>query len=282
MVCYCRGLSPKVQLEQFMNYEHGYHAGSHADAFKHAVLVMLLDFLRQKDKPLTYIDFYAGSGEYNLFEKSSQEFQSGVAKLKDKNLSDPYLKKYLELAQDFHRYPGSPKLAKKLLRPTDEIILVEKSEAVYQKLKRNLPNDKQVHIHNMDAEVAIKALLPPKIKRGLVLMDPAYESPDEFQKLPYLIKNSLERFSTATYMIWYPIKSRTLVKTFHEKLNQLLSEETEKMILECCPYPDDVPIRLNGSGLVIINPPWKFEAAATKMLKELLSYLKQDPSLHSG
>ncbi|MDX2164761.1 MAG: 23S rRNA (adenine(2030)-N(6))-methyltransferase RlmJ [Gammaproteobacteria bacterium] len=257
-----------------MNYEHAYHAGSHADVFKHAVLVMLFDFLTQKDKPLSYIDFYAGSGEYNLYEKTSQEFQSGIAKLKNQNLSDPHLKKYFELAQDFHHYPGSPKIAKKLLRPADEIILVEKSDPVYQQLKRNFPHDKQVHIHNMDAEVALRGLLPPKIKRGLVLIDPAYESSDEFQKLPYFIKNGMERFATATYMIWYPVKSRTIVKSFHEKLDQLLGDETEKLILECCPYPDDVPIRLNGSGLVIINPPWKFEAAAKNLIKELITFLR--------
>lgn len=259
-----------------MNYEHAFHAGSHADVFKHAILVMLLEFLTQKDKPLSYVDFYAGIGEYNLYEKSSQEFQSGIAKLKGQNLSDPYLKKYFELAHDFHHYPGSPKLAKKLLRPTDEIILVEKSEPVYQQLKRNFPHDKQIHIHNMDAEIAIKSLLPPKIKRGLVLIDPAYESPDEFQKLPYFIKTALEKFATATYMIWYPIKSRTVVKVFHEKLKQLLKDISEEdlLILECCPYPDDVPVRLNGSGLVMINPPWKFDAAARKLILELNNLLK--------
>ncbi len=259
-----------------MNYEHAYHAGSHADVFKHAVLVMLLQFLTQKDKSLSYIDFYAGTGDYNLYQKSSQEFKSGVVKLKDKNLASPYLKKYFELAQDFHHYPGSPKLAKKLLRPTDELILVEKSEPVYFQLKQNFPHDKQVHIHNIDAEIAIKSLLPPKIKRGLVLIDPAYESPDELQKLPYFIKNCLERFATATYVIWYPIKSRSAIKVFHEKVKQLLKDlcPEDLLILECCPYPDDVPVRLNGSGLVILNPPWKFKESAQKMVNELTGYLK--------
>lgn len=256
-----------------MNYDHAYHAGSHADVFKHAVLVMLLDFLLQKDKPMTYIDLYAGSGEYNLYEKSSQEFQSGVALLKNKPLKDPYLKKYFELAQDFHHYPGSPKLAKKLLRPQDEIILVEKADRAFRQLNKVLPNDPQVHIHNIDAEVAIKGLLPPKIKRGLVLIDPPYEGIDDFKKLPYLIQMGLERFSTGCFLIWYPIKSRTVTKAFHEKLTQLI--KAEMLIMECCPYPDDVPIRLNGSGLVLINPPWKFKEAAQKLIAEIRDLLKQ-------
>ena len=256
-----------------MNYDHTYHAGSHSDVFKHAVLVMLLDFLLQKDKPMTYIDLYAGSGEYNLYEKSSQEFQSGVARLKDKPLKDPYLKKYFELAQDFHHYPGSPKIAKKLLRPNDEIILVEKADRPFRQLHKVFPNDKHVHIHNIDAEIGIKSLLPPKIKRGLVLIDPPYESIDEFKNLPYLIKTGLEKFNTGCFLIWYPIKSRTIVKAFHEKLAQVIKDEM--LIMECCPYPDDVPIRLNGSGLVLINPPWKFKEASQKLIAELVSLLKQ-------
>lgn len=260
-----------------MNYEHAYHAGSHADAFKHAVLVMLLDFLLQKDKPLTYIDFYAGSGEYNLYDKGSQEWQSGVGRLRDKSLKNNYLKKYLDLAKDLHHYPGSPKIAKKLLRPIDEIILVEKADKIFRDLHKNFPNDPQVHIHNMDAEIAIKALLPPQIKRGLVLIDPPYESIDEFKNLPYFIKTCLTRFNTGTYLIWYPIKSRTIVNAFHEKLHQLLNKDLIKedfLILECCPYPDDVPIRLNGSGLIVVNPPYKFKEAAQKLAPELVSLLK--------
>jgi 23S rRNA (adenine2030-N6)-methyltransferase len=256
-----------------MNYEHAYHAGSHSDVFKHAVLVMLLDFLLQKDKPMTYIDLYAGSGEYNLYDKGSQEWQSGVGLLRDKPLKDNYLKKYLSLAEDLHHYPGSPKIAKKLLRPQDEIILVEKADKIFRELNKVFPNDKQIHIHNMDAEIAIKALLPPKIKRGLVLIDPPYESIDEFKNLPYFIKTCLEKFSTGTYLIWYPIKSRTIVNAFHANLSQVIKDEF--LILECCPYPDDVPIRLNGSGLVVVNPPWKFKEAAQKLVPELVSFLKQ-------
>lgn len=221
---------------------------------------------------MTYIDLYAGSGEYNLYEKSSQEFQSGVALLKDKILKDKYLKQYFELAQDFHHYPGSPKLAKKLLRPQDEIILVEKADRAFRQLHKVFPNDKQVHIHNIDAEIAIKSLLPPKIKRGLVLIDPPYESIDEFKNLPYLIKAGLEKFNTGCFLIWYPIKSRTVVNAFHEKLSQVIKDEF--LIMECCPYPDDVPIRLNGSGLVLINPPWKFKEASQKLIAELTGYLK--------
>lgn len=257
-----------------MNYEHAYHAGSHADVFKHAVLTLLLDFLTQKDKPMTYIDLYAGNGEYDLTEQASHEFHTGINKLKNQNLTHPILQKYFLLAQNFAHYPGSPLLAKKLLRPTDELILVEKSDEAHYYLKKLFPHYKNIHIHHMDAEMAIKALLPPKIKRGLVLIDPPFESPDEFKNLPYFIKTGLERFNTGIFMVWYPIKSRAVIKNFYDKLNQLFNPE-DFVILECCPYPDDVPIRLNGSGLVIFNPPWKFEEAAKKMVSELLSLLKK-------
>ena len=267
-----------------MNYEHAYHAGSAADVFKHVIIVALLDFLTRKDKPLSYIDFYAGAGKYNLYDlvgKNAQEWQHGVLKLKDKPITHPYLQTYLKLAHDLHYYPGSPTLAKKLLRPDDTIILVEKADRICQKLKKNFPHDKQVHIHNMDAQTACKALLPPAIKRGLVLIDPPYEDIQELEKLPLFLKKCVLKFPTACYLLWYPIKSRIAITYFHEKLkNQLSPISEEILILECCPFPDDVPVRLNGSGLVLINPPFEFDLMLKKLMPELLSLLKQDEKAH--
>lgn len=257
-----------------MNYQHYFHAGSAADVFKHCVLITLLDYLKQKDKAFCYIDTHAGAGEYDLSTSSSREWQEGLGKLKAKKLIHPVIQRYYQLASDLSHYPGSPSIARHCIRSQDEIILNEKAEQPYQQLKKLFFNNKQIHIHQQDAYLALKSLIPPKIKRGLVLIDPPYESPDELSTLPYVLKDAIERWPMAIYLLWYPIKTRRVITQFYETLQSVITYPM--LALELCPWPDDVALRLNGSGLIMINPPWKFAETAKKILGELLGLLKQD------
>lgn len=259
-----------------MNYQHIYHAGSSADVFKHLTIIALLNCLKQKEKPFCYIDSHAGNGEYDLLRSQNHEWQDGIGLLQQYDAKSSLLKQYIEYTQDLHHFPGSPKIAQKLLRPQDEMILIEKSAESYQALNYLFHHQKQVHIHHSDAYVSLKALLPPKIKRGLILIDPPYEEKTEFDKLMLLLKESLKRFSTGIYALWYPIKSRLLIQRFYHDLKKHLNHD-EILITEFCPWSDDVAIRLNGSGMIIINPPWGLEKTLSPLLCELIQILKKQP-----
>lgn len=271
-----------------MNYQHIYHAGSSADVFKHLTIIALLNCLKQKEKPFCYLDTHAGNGEYDLLQSDNQEYQEGVLQLQSysktntinsiklNSVKNTLIKQYLEYSHDLHHFPGSPKIAQKLLRPQDEMILIEKSEHSYQSLNQLFHHQKQIHIHHSDAYVSLRALLPPKIKRGLILIDPPYEEKNEFDKLIPLLKESLKRFSTGIYALWYPIKSRLFIQRFYHDLKKQLNN-IEILIAEFCPWSDDVAIRLNGSGMIIINPPWEFEKTLTPLLRELINILRKHP-----
>jgi 23S rRNA (adenine2030-N6)-methyltransferase len=256
-----------------MNYQHLYHAGSAADVFKHLILLILLDFMKLKDKPFCYIDSHAGYGEYDLTQLRIQEWRQGIGKLHQKHLSHPLLQQYCELTSDLGHFPGSPLIAKEVLRRGDEMILVEKSPEAFHYLKSLFHDDRQVHVNHLDAYHIPKALLPPPIRRGLVLIDPPYEESVEFSKLVSFAKEALQRFAGATYMIWYPIKARPPIIRFQQQMKKVVPNDI--LIIECNLWPDDVPIRLNGSGLLIINPPWKLLEKVHPLMNELIQLLKQ-------
>jgi 23S rRNA (adenine2030-N6)-methyltransferase len=258
-----------------MNYQHYFHAGNSSDVFKHLVLLTLLSYLKEKEKPFCYIDTHAGSGIYNLLTETNKEWKDGIGRLHSHSAKHPLLKQYLEWTKDSSHFPGSPEIARKMIRPQDEIILIEKAENPFLDLKRLSRNNQQIHMHNNDAYLTLKSLLPPKIKRGLILIDPPYEAKDEFEKLILLLKESLKKFPIGIYALWYPIKSRALISRVHRELRQNIS--AKMTAVEFCPWPDDIAIRLNGSGLIIINPPWQLEKTLSPLLEELIICLKQHP-----
>lgn len=255
-----------------MNYLHDFHAGNAADVFKHAVLLALLEQFKQKDKAFCYVDLYAGAGIYNL-NHHNQEWREGVGSIQSQKLESSLLKQYQTLTADISAYPGSPVIARHCLRSQDQLIAIEKNDKPGQRLKDHFFHDKQAHVHIMDAQTAIKALLPPAIRRGIVLIDPPYEDIDEFNNLTFLLESALQRWSTVTYLLWYPIKSRQTINKFHRNLQQNITVETS--LVELCLWPDDVPARLNGSGLIVVNPPWQFENILKPFMQELLQCLKQ-------
>lgn len=269
-----------------MNYQHFYHAGSPADVFKHIVLCVLLEHFKQKAKPFCYIDTHAAYGNYDLIHSKNSEYLLGIDLLKQKSSQQsPHsaiIQDYLSLQENFTQFKGSPQIAEFYLRNEDDMILIEKADEPFDVLKRHFGRNQQAHCHHQDARIALKALLPPKIKRGLVFIDPAYEENNEHEIWLEAIKSALAKFPTACYALWFPIKSINTIQYFYQKIKSRLPDPNmTKIILEFCPLPPDVSLRLNGSGLLLINPPYQFEKTIKPVLKELHSYLAQHPKSHT-
>lgn len=250
-----------------MNYRHSYHAGNFADVFKHIVLVGLIQSLLNKDKPFCYIDTHAGTGHYNLSSetaKKTREFAYGIQRLFNLQTTFKVVEDYLNIVQMLNvektlkYYPGSPVIVEKLLRKMDRMVLSELHQRDCESLNELFLKNKRVTVYHQDGYQTLKASLPPLEKRGLVLIDPPFEQQDEFNQIILGLKNALQRWATGIYAVWYPIKEQKLNHVFFNKLQQLPIKNCLK--LELTVLPDDVPHRLNGSGIIIINCPWQFDS----------------------
>jgi len=261
-----------------MNYRHSYHAGNFADVFKHIVLVALIQSQQRKDSAFCYLDTHAGIGKYNLLSGPAQknkEFNNGILKILQETDPPALIKKYLEFVQPagtsatdkLHYYPGSPCIVRHFLRPQDRMVLCELHEEDCQLLKEAFPRDKQVAIHHQDGYQGLKAFLPPKERRGLVLIDPPYENPDEVTKVVSELATALLRWETGIYTLWYPIKERRSIERFHHSLK--LKIDHPMLVTELSIYPENVATHLNGSGMIIVNPPWQID----QEIKEMLPWL---------
>lgn len=256
-----------------MNYRHTYHAGNFGDVFKHILLIELITALQRKENPFCILDTHAGIGLYDLSAATTQklkEYKSGVNKIvAEKNLPDA-AKKYIDCIMSFNPgntsvkiYPGSPMIAKYFLRAEDQLILSELHPNDYALLKKKFRGKKNTAVHHQDAYLSLKAFLPPKARRGLILIDPPYENNNEYTQINQGLAEAIQRFETGVYAIWYPIKDKSPLKKFSTsiKLPMIAAELTV--------FPETSPLHLNGCGMLIINPPWKFDTA----LKNILPWL---------
>ena len=267
-----------------MNYSHAFHAGNFADVFKHIVLSLLLKSLHRKDAPFCYVDTHAGAGRYDLNSEAARktgEYRDGIRRLWDMNPL-PGLEDYLAAVRAsnadgaLHYYPGSPAIARYFLRPIDRMVLMELNAEEYILLQTRFAGDRQVVVQRQDGYSGLKAFLPPKERRGLVLIDPPYESDREFEQIVEGLKGAHDRWSSGIYALWYPIKDRPPIERFHRTL---VATGIRKMLLaEFAPYPEDSSFRLNGCGMVVVNPPWKLEETLRRLLPELLGVLRQHPA----
>jgi 23S rRNA (adenine2030-N6)-methyltransferase len=264
-----------------MNYRHSFHAGNFADVFKHIMMTALLSFLERKDAPFFYLDTHAGSGYYDLFSefaKKSKEYEGGIEKIIAQENPPTAVKRYLNCIHQINNhltntkfsslryYPGSPMIARCLARPHDRIVACELQLQEYEALRQCFSGDKQVSIHHTDGFLGLKAFLPPRERRGLVLIDPPYENPDEFTRIAHSLPVALKRWETGIYAIWYPIKEKAQVDKFYRTLTSTIQQPV--LAVELTIYPD-IANHLNGSGVVVINPPWKFD----QQLNEILPWL---------
>jgi 23S rRNA (adenine2030-N6)-methyltransferase len=265
-----------------MNYRHGFHAGNHADVLKHLVLVALLDALKRKDGPFFVLDSHAGRGQYDL--EGSQASRTGEAKGGFLRLppagpgTPPALARYLDAVAETRAlapdtYPGSPLLVAHALRDGDRAAACELQPEEAAALKAVLAGDPKVHVHQRDGYAALKALLPPRdgatrFARGLVLIDPPYEAQEgEYPLILAALADALQRFPQACFAVWYPIKQRPSLHPFFRKLATLPAKSV--LAVELLVRPDDSPLRMNGSGMLLLNPPWQIEKAIEPALKPL-------------
>ena len=257
-----------------MNYRHAFHAGSAADVLKHVVLLETLDLVLRKPKPLFVLDTHAGEGLYRL--QPEGEADEGIRRLWERRGEWPALGGYFEAVGRFNGtrlrdYPGSPLLISERLRPEDRLVAVEEASAAHAALQQVLraPHS-QIFLGN--GYHALKALLPPRERRGVILIDPPYERVTERSALLAGLKTALQRFRQGIYLIWYPIKD----KRDAERLVAVLSALGDHLCVELLTWPADVKSRLNGSGLLILNPPYGLKKRLGEVVPTLAQLLTRD------
>lgn len=249
-----------------LSYRHGFHAGNFADVFKHAVLCLLVQAQLRKDKPFLYLDTHAGAGRYDLgsvMAKKNREFAGGIARVWERADAPPLLQPYLDAvaahngADGVRIYPGSPLLVRHFLRPKDRMALCELHTKEVEYLQDTFRGDRQVTVQLLNGYSGLKALLPPPERRGLVLIDPAFELKTERGQLLEALAAAHKRFASGVYAIWYPIQDRHTLDWFRKQL--LRSGIRNILAAELRIFNEDLPLRLNGTGMIIINPPWQLD-----------------------
>lgn len=265
-----------------MNYRHAFHAGNHADVLKHYVLTRLIALLSRKEAPFAYLDSHAGIGLYDLRgDQASRtgEWLEGIARLwQASDVPDPLLD-YLEVIRamnpdgELRHYPGSPELARLLTREQDRLHLNEKHPEDGRLLKENMHGDRRVAVHLGEGWYVPRALLPTREKRALLLIDPPFEQVDEMERCAQSLSEAISRMRQAVVAIWYPIKDLRQLSRFYRDLQK--SKAPKLLRVELYVHPTDEAARLNGSGLVISNPPWGLEDELKQILPWLADLLGQ-------
>ena len=267
-----------------MNYRHAFHAGNFADVMKHALLVRILAYLQRKETPLRVIDTHAGIGLYDLAGDEAGrtgEWVDGIGRLDEAFAPavEEVLAPYREVIAEVRArhgdtiYPGSPAIVRELLRRHDRGVFVELHPADHALLSEAFNEVSNLKVMHLDGWTALHALIPPKEKRGLVLIDPPYEKPNELERLAIELLAALRKWPTGVYAGWYPIKDVAPVDAVAERLHR----ESPRPGLRLELYVDDPrdPSRLNGSGLFVLNPPWSLREEAEVLLPALAERLSR-------
>lgn len=279
-----------------MNYQHAFHAGNHADVLKHMVLLAICDALTAKPAACFALDTHAGAGLYRLQDaraRRTAEADDGISLLLATAPRQPLVARYLDAVKACRAlhgadaYPGSPWLLAHALREQDRIACCETEPAVAGALRHAMGGDARVAMHATDGYAAMKALLPPRhggqrLNRGLVLIDPPYEAQiAEFDTAFYAMRDALARWPQGIQMLWYPIKQRRTLTPFMRQAAKLQTKAT--LVVELLVRADDSPLRMNGSGLLILDPPWQLATALAPALEALRGALGEagaDTRLH--
>jgi 23S rRNA (adenine2030-N6)-methyltransferase len=269
-----------------LKYRHACHAGNFADVVKHVALVAVLTRLVEKERPLFYLDTHAGRARYDLASRDgAAEAARGILRLAaadPKGMPAP-IRRYLELVRAFDPanetvpqiYPGSPCIARALMRPDDHAALCDIEPGEAQLLGREFHNDRRFGIHCRDGFEALAALLPPREKRGLVLIDPPYEEQQtDMGRVADALASTAARWPQGVLAAWYPIKLASVIARFHRRL--LDSGLRRVLAVEVCVHPDDSRAGLNGSGLLLVNPPWKSDNDLRAAMPALHAILAPD------
>ena len=264
------------------SYRHAFHVGNHADVLKHIVLVQLLRYFNQKDAPYWYVDTHAGAGAYSLDDEwagKNAEFETGIGRLWPREDLPPLVADYVETVAEFNQdevlryYPGSPFIARQLLRERDRMRLFELHPTEIDVLRSNfnrLGRDvaRRTMIYDADGFEGIKALLPPPTRRAIVLLDPSYEDKRDYSRVAQAVGEGLKRFATGCYAVWYPQVSRREAEQLPEKLAHLGDNWLHVSL--SVRKPAGSGLGLHGSGMFVVNPPWTLQA----QLKDTMPWLK--------
>jgi 23S rRNA (adenine2030-N6)-methyltransferase len=262
-----------------MNYRHAFHAGNFADVLKHAVLVRILVHLRAKPAPFRVIDTHAGCGLYDLTSceaNRNPEWRDGVGRLLAAPRL-PVLMPYLEAVAAFNKggmltaYPGSAALVRALMRGADRLIACELEPTAASALARNLRHDRRCKAIAIDGWRALNAYVPPKERRGLVLIDPPFEQGEDFLRIAKAIEGAHRKWPTGIYLAWYPLKDRRPADRLAQALNRATISKMLRVELEL-PMPNNSQ-RLRACGLILINPPWTIERELRLIMPHLIASL---------
>ena len=262
-----------------MNYRHEYHAGNFADVVKHTALVAILLHLRKKDTPFAVLDTHAGAGLYRLSGERAVrtgEAENGIARLAGVQDGPPALRTYLECVRESgaDNYPGSPSIALRLLRPIDRLIAVEKHPEDFAALARVLAPYARARAVEADGYAQLRALLPPQERRGLVLIDPPFESQNEFADAARAIADMQRRFATGIALVWFPLKSPNDANAF---FGEVLGAGVKKLLrIDIDVAPADTSERMTAAGLAVVNPPYGFAAEMGEALAVLALLLGKE------
>lgn len=268
-----------------MNYHHAFHAGSFADVLKHAVLCRILMHLREKPAPFRVIDTHAGAGIYNLAGEEAErggEWHDGIARLMAAPLAADLaalLAPYLDVIGALNErgtlrlYPGSPALVRAWLRTADRLIACELEPNAATSLAFNLRGDPRIKTLEIDGWAALAAHLPPVERRGLVLIDPPFERDDDFRRLGQSLATGQRKWATGIYVLWYPVKNRAGPDALAKSIRRLGIGKVLRAELLVAPLSDIT--RLNGCGMILVNPPWRLEAELSALLPALSAILSR-------
>jgi 23S rRNA (adenine2030-N6)-methyltransferase len=271
-----------------MNYQHAFHAGNFADVHKHIVLTRVIDYLQQKPAALRVVDTHAGAGRYDLFGPQaarSGEWRDGIGRLfamprsgtAGANSAQALITPYLDIVAALNPggtlrlYPGSPLIAKALLRRRDRLIACELEPGAAASLKAVLHGDHRTKALAIDGWIALFANIPPKERRGLIVIDPPYEESVEFARLGETLAQAHRKWPNGLYLAWYPIKSREAPDALARRLRRLALPKILRCELTIAPPRGEGP--LAGSGLIIVNPPFPLERELRVILPELTRLL---------
>lgn len=264
-------------------YRHLFHAGNFADVFKHSLLSRLVLALQKKDKPFFVLDTHAGIGRYDLTHEwalKNAEFRDGVARIWGrKDVPDEFVP-YLEAIKGENRlgelrfYPGSPRIVRRLLRRDDRMVLVELNKKDCETLGSLFKGDRHCAVHLMDGYQALKAFLPPKERRGLILVDSSFDRAREFDRLLQGLAEAHRRFATGVYALWYPLMEPVTMRAFERGLVETGIGKILQLEITVAQAGHNEGMR--GCGFIVVNPPFGFGAAASPMLDWLQLVLSRD------
>ena len=267
-----------------MNYRHAFHAGGFADVIKHIVMVRILIYLQDKQAAFRVIDTHAGAGVYDLAGEEARrggEWLTGIARMMQARFSEktqPLLKPYLDIVRAFNpqrdlgAYPGSPLIARALLRPQDRMVACEVEPKARKRLIDALRRDTQARVVDLDGWVALPAFVPPKERRGLVLIDPPYEQKDEFERLADGFAEAFAKWPTGSFLMWYPVKSRRATNALARHVAAVTGAGATPgkcLRLEFSVAPQPAETGLTSAGVLMVNPPWTLAGELKAILPEL-------------